>query len=154
VIHDVEVTELDINVDERGALTEIWRDDWPFYEDRPVMSYFSVSHPGVIRAWHRHERGQTDHFVVPHGRVKVGIYDERVGSPTDGQLDTYVIGEGSMRALRVPGDCWHGYKVIGDRRATLLNFPTNLYDYEQPDEVRLPYDADRIPLDWEAPPHG
>jgi len=117
------------------------------------MSYFSVSYPGIIRAWHRHHRGQIDHFVVPHGKVKVGIYDERDDSPTQDELDTYIIGDGNMQAVRVPGDCWHGFKVVGDSRATLLNFPTNLYDYENPDEERLPYDTDRVPLDWEEPPH-
>jgi dTDP-4-dehydrorhamnose 3,5-epimerase len=85
--------------------------------------------------------------------VKVGIYDDREGSPTRGEVDTYVIGEGNMKALRVPGDCWHGFKTLGDERATLINFPTNLYDYEDPDEERLPYDTDRIPYDWETPPH-
>lgn len=155
MIRGVELTELESNVDERGELTEIWREDWEFYdgEDQPVMSYFSVSYPGVIRAWHRHRRDQIDHFVVPHGRVKIGIYDDREGSSTRGELDTYVIGEGSMQALRVPGDCWHGFKVVGNRQATLINFPTNLYDYDDPDEERLPYDTNEIPLNWEEPPH-
>lgn len=155
MIHDVDVRELETNVDERGVLAEIWRNDWEFYEeeDRPEMSYFSVSYPGVIRAWHRHRRGQIDHFIVPHGRVKVGIYDDREGSSTRDELDTYVIGKGSMQAVRVPGDCWHGFKVVGDEQATLINLPTNLYDYEDPDEKRLPYDTDKIPLDWEQPPH-
>jgi hypothetical protein len=29
----------------------------------------------------------------------------------------------------------------------------DVYDYEDPDEERLPYDTDEIPLDWEEPPH-
>jgi dTDP-4-dehydrorhamnose 3,5-epimerase len=155
-IHDVETRSLQVNVDERGELTEIWREDWDFYagEDSPAMSYFSVTYPGVIRAWHRHRRGQIDHFVVPHGRVKVAVYDDRPESPTEGELDTLVVGAGAMEAVRVPGDCWHGFKVVGDEPATLVNFPTNLYDYEEPDEQRLPHDTDRIPMDWEAPPHG
>jgi dTDP-4-dehydrorhamnose 3,5-epimerase len=53
-----------------------------------------------------------------------------------------------------PGDCWHGFKVIGDEKAILINFPTELYDYDDPDEQRLPHDTDQIPLDWEAEPHG
>lgn len=153
MIHDVDVTDLQINADERGHLTETWRSDWEFYDEKPAMSYVSETYPGVIRAWHRHCRGQIDHFVVPRGKIKVGIYDDREGSPTREQLDTFVIGEGNMKAVRVPGDCWHGFKAVGDDRALVLNFPTNLYDYEDPDEERLPYDTDRIPLDWEEPPH-
>ncbi|MFB6197422.1 MAG: dTDP-4-dehydrorhamnose 3,5-epimerase, partial [Halobacteriaceae archaeon] len=49
--------------------------------------------------------------------------------------------------------CWHGFKAVGDERAILINFPTNLYDYENPDEERLPHDTDEIPFDWEEPPH-
>ena len=155
MIHDVEIEELQINADERGHLTEMWRSDWEFFagEDEPEMSYFSETYPGIIRAWHRHHRGQIDHFVVPRGKAKVGIYDDRDGSPTQGELDTYIIGEGNMNAIRVPGDCWHGFKAVGDERVLLINFPTNLYDYEDPDEERLPYDTDQIPLDWEEPPH-
>lgn len=153
MIHDVETRDLEVNVDERGALTEVFREDWDFYDD-PSMSYFSESYPGIVRAWHRHTRGQIDHFVVPSGRVKVAIYDERDGSLSNGELDTFVIGTGNMRAIRVPGDCWHGFKVIGDERAILMNFPTNLYNYEDPDEEHLPYDTDRIPLNWEEEPHG
>lgn len=155
MIHDVKVRELQINTDERGHLTEIWRSDWDFYagENEPEMSYFSETYPGIIRAWHRHNRGQIDHFVIPRGKAKVCIYDDREESPTHGELDTYIIGENNMNALRVPGDCWHGFKAIGDKRVFMINFPTNLYDYDDPDEERLPYDTDRIPFDWEEPPH-
>lgn len=155
MIHDVELKELEINSDVRGHLTEIWRSDWEFYagEDEPAMSYVSETYPGIIRAWHRHHCGQIDHFVVLSGKAKVGIYDDREGSPTQGELDTYIIGENNTNAIRVPGDCWHGFKAIGDERALMINFPTNLYDYDDPDEERLPYDTDRIPLDWEEPPH-
>lgn len=154
MIAGVEVRELQVNVDERGHLVEVFREDWDLYDPEPAMSYYSLSYPGIIRAWHRHTRGQIDHFICPQGRIKVGIYDEREDSPTEGELNTFVIGEHNQQAIRIPGDCWHGFKVVGDERAMLLNFPTNLYDYEDPDEKRLPYDTDRIPLDWEEEPHG
>ncbi|WP_276414218.1 dTDP-4-dehydrorhamnose 3,5-epimerase family protein [Haloarcula halobia] len=154
MIHDVETKKVQINADERGFLAEIWRSDWDIYanEGSPEMSYVSESYPGIIRAWHRHCEGQIDHFVVPHGKVKVGIYDNRDESPTQGELNTFIIGNGNMELIRVPGDCWHGFKTLVTRD-TLINFPTNLYDYEDPDEERLPYDTDQIPLDWEESPH-
>lgn len=152
-IHDVETRDLQVNADERGHLVEVFREDWAEYDPEPAMSYFSMTYPGTIRAWHRHVRGQVDHFVCAKGRIKVGIYDDRADSPTQGALDTFVIGEHNETLVRVPGDCWHGFKVIGEKPAYLINFPTNLYEYEDPDEERLPYDTDRIPLDWEAAPH-
>jgi dTDP-4-dehydrorhamnose 3,5-epimerase len=53
----------------------------------------------------------------------------------------------------IPGDCWHGFKAIGDTPSLPINYPTQLYDYDDPDEEHIPYDTDRIPLDWEEPPH-
>ena len=153
MIEGVETRKLKVNTDERGHLVEMFREDWDEYDPEPAMSYFSMSYPGVIRAWHRHTRGQIDHFVCPQGRIKIAVYDDRDDSPTQGEVNTFVIGEHSQQAVQIPGACWHGFKVIGNEQAFLVNFPTNLYDYEDPDEERLPYDTDEIPHDWDAPPH-
>lgn len=154
MIDDVEVRDLTVNTDQRGHLTEIFREDWELFDESPKMSYYSMSYPGIIRAWHRHARGQIDYFVCPKGRILVGIYDDREGSPTREELDTFIIGEHNQRVIRVPGDCWHGFKVVGDESAFLINFPTKLYDYDNPDEEQLPHDTEEIPFDWEADPHS
>lgn len=153
MINGVEARELQVNTDERGHLVEVFRDDWEEYDPLPRMSYYSLSYPGVIRAWHRHLHGQVDHFVCPSGRVKVGIYDDREGSPTNGETDQFVIGEHNQQVIRIPGDCWHGFKVVGNEQAILLNFPTNLYDYDDPDEERLPPHTSEIPFDWDEQPY-
>lgn len=153
MIHDVKIRELQVNVDERGHLVETFREDWDEYSPNPSMSYYSLTYPGIIRAWHRHLKGQVDYFTCPQGRIKVGIYDDRTDSPTEGELNTFVIGEDNPKMVRVPGDCWHGFKAIGSKPALMINYPSELYDYEDPDEERLPYDTDEIPLDWEEPPH-
>ena len=149
-IHDVECHDLQVNADERGHLVETFRSDWETYEPKPKMSYYSLSYPGVIRAWHRHTRGQVDYFVCPSGRIKIGIYDDRNDSATQGESDTFVIGEHNQKAIRIPGSCWHGFKVIGDEQAILINSPTKLYNYDDPDEERLPPHTDKIPIDWDA----
>ena len=152
-IHDLEVRDIEVNVDERGHLVEVFRNDWNEYNISPEMSYYSMTYPGIIRAWHRHLEGQIDHFVCPEGRIKVGVYDDRVDSRTQGELNTFVIGEHNQQVIRIPGECWHGFKVVGNEQALLLNFPTNLYDYEDPDEERLPPDTDKIPMDWQDMPN-
>jgi len=154
MIEGVKVRDLQVNADERGHLVEVFREDWDEYTSEPAMSYYSMTYPGITRAWHKHHRGQIDHFICPKGRIKIGVYDERDNSPTEGDLDTFVIGEHNQKVVRVPGDCWHGFKTIGDEPAFLINFPSNLYDYEDPDEERLSYDTDRIPLNWDEEPSG
>lgn len=153
MIEGVETRELQVNADERGHLVEVFREDWDLYDPEPAMSYYSMTYPGIVRAWHRHMEGQVDHFICPKGRIKIGIYDDREDSPTQGELNTFVVGEHNQVAVRIPGDCWHGFKAIGDEPAFLLNFPSKLYDYEEPDEERIPHDSDEIPFDWHAEPH-
>jgi dTDP-4-dehydrorhamnose 3,5-epimerase len=148
-IHDVTVRELQVNADERGHLVEIFRKDWDTFDPEPAMSYYSMTYPGVVRAWHKHNRGQVDYFVCPKGRIKIAVYDDRKDSPTQSKLDTFVIGEHDQKAIRIPGDCWHGFKAIGEEPAFLINSPTNLYDYDNPDEERLPPDTEKIPMDWD-----
>jgi len=84
---------------------------------------------------------------------KVGVYDEREDSSTQGELNTFIIGEHNQKVIGIPGACWHGFKALGNEPAMLINFPTNLYDYDNPDEERFPYDTDKLPLDWEAEVH-
>jgi len=45
--------------DERGIFTEIMRSDWKelLGEDSIVQANLSVTYPGIVRAWHKHERG-------------------------------------------------------------------------------------------------
>jgi dTDP-4-dehydrorhamnose 3,5-epimerase len=38
--------------------------------------------------------------------------------------------------------------VISSEPAWLLNFPTQPYRRDEPDEYRLPYDTSEIPYDW------
>jgi dTDP-4-dehydrorhamnose 3,5-epimerase len=68
MIDGVETRDLQVNADERGHLVETFREDWKLYDPEPAMSYYSLSHPGVIRAWHRHHRGQVDRSARSQGR--------------------------------------------------------------------------------------
>ena len=55
--------------DERGRLGEIMRADDPWFEKFGQV-YFTTTYPGVVKAWHFHEK-QTDHFYVIKGLLKV-----------------------------------------------------------------------------------
>ena len=135
--------------DERGIFTEIMRADWRemLNEDSIVQANFSVTYPGIIRAWHRHVRGQTDYFLVLSGSIKVCAYDDGEDSPTRGHLVEVVLSGDRMQILRVPGKYWHGFKVVSPKPAYLIYFVNNLYDYASPDEERRPWnDPNVIPI--------
>ena len=166
----VQVRDLDRHVDERGSFTEILREDWKdlLGEERPVQSNFSVSYPGMIRAWHRHESGQYDLFVVLRGALKICAYND-LDDPQRGELDEIVVSGERLQAVAVRGHYWHGTKCVSPRPSETVYFVTRLYDPARPDELRRPWnDPSIVPAsvngnardprvgrawDWNAPPH-
>lgn len=89
--------------------------------------------------------------------AKIVVYDQREDSSTKGLINEFFIGEDNLVLLKIPGECWHGFKAIGTKPVVLVNFPTELYDYNDPDEERLPPNTDKIPYDWKLSPwlkHG
>lgn len=150
--------------DERGFFVELMREDMEEIHPDVVQANMSVTYPGTVRAWHRHERGQVDCFVCLRGAIKIGVFDEETG-----ELDETISTGETIRVVRVPGHYWHGFKAIGSEPATLVYFVNRLYDYEKPDEVRRPWNDPKIvpriingreddprcgrPWDWFHPPH-
>jgi len=50
--------------------------------------------------------------------------------------------------LKIPKGVLHGFKGISEEMTLIVNVPTELYNYEQPDEYRLPAHSEEIPYDW------
>ena len=148
MIQGVEVKQLTRNADERGFLMEIMRKDDPIFT-KFGQCYVSMNYPGVVRAWHYHEK-QDDFFVVVKGMIKVGLYDMREGSPSRGEVSEYYLGDNNNIVLKIPVGVAHGYKTVGVEPSLLVNFPSEMYNREEPDEHRLPWDTDQIPFDWEV----
>jgi dTDP-4-dehydrorhamnose 3,5-epimerase len=152
--------------DERGSFTELIREDWKdvLGKDLLVQSNFSTTYPQMIRAWHRHVRGQTDYFIVLRGAVKICAYDEKTK-----ELDEIVSTGQDPQLVRVPGNYWHGFQVVGNEAVSLIYFTTMLYNYRDPDEERRPWNDQKImprsingkkddprtgkPWDWNYPPY-
>ena len=166
MLRGVAIKAIKRNDDERGFLAEIFREDWKeFHErDRPVQANLSKSFPSIIRAWHRHARGQTDYFLVLTGALRICVYDDK-----SRELDEIISTEKDFQIVTVPGHYWHGFKVLGNETARLLYFVTKLYDYKNPDEERKPWNDVEVvpktingnredsragkPWDWNLPPH-
>jgi len=155
LIDGVRLRQQRINVDERGFLMEIMRPDWDVFQ-KFGQAYVTSAYPGVVKAWHYHKR-QWDHFVCIKGMMKVALYDGRESSPTRGIVNELIIGERNPVMIKIPPLVHHGFKCIGTEEAMIINMPTEAYDYEHPDEFRLPPDTKEIPYDWGLTPglkHG
>ena len=147
MIQGVEIKQLTPRADERGFLMELLRSDDSIFT-KFGQCYVSMNYPGVIRAWHWHEK-QDDFFVVVKGMIKVGLYDMREGSPTRGEANEFYLGQNNNIMLKIPVGVVHGYKTVGTEPSLLINFPSEVYNPEAPDEYRLPWDTDQIPFDWD-----
>jgi dTDP-4-dehydrorhamnose 3,5-epimerase len=89
--------------------------------------------------------------------VKVPLYDDREGSRTKGEINEFFVGEKNPMLISVPPLVYHGFKAVGEETAYFLSVPTLAYNYQEPDEYRLPPDTDMIPYDWILTPgkrHG
>lgn len=146
LIQGVQTKPLRLIPDERGFLMEMLRKDWPQFE-RFAQAYVTACYPGVIKAWHYH-RKQTDHFVCVQGMAKVVLFDSRTDSPTQGRLNVFHVGLMNPLLIKIPPLVYHGFTAEGGDVALIVNFPTELYNYEQPDEHRVPYNDPAIPYDW------
>jgi dTDP-4-dehydrorhamnose 3,5-epimerase len=146
MIEGVKIEDLRVIPDDRGYLMEMFRSDSPDFQKFGQV-YMTVVYPGVVKAWHYHKR-QTDNFVCVAGMAKVALHDAREGSPTQGETMTVVLGWQRQRRLTIPAGVYHGFTAVGDDPASIVNIPTELYDYQHPDEHRRPWDDPEIGYDW------
>jgi dTDP-4-dehydrorhamnose 3,5-epimerase len=145
-IDGVSVRPLRQIADERGAVLHMLRADDPHFREFGEI-YFSLVYPGVVKAWHIHDR-MTLNYAVPVGMVKLALYDERDGSPTRGNLMEVVTGERSYQLVTVPPGVWNGFKGIGSAPALVANCSSIPHD---PAEIhRVDPLRSHIPYDWMA----
>ena len=146
-IDGVKVKNLRVIPDERGRLMEMLRcDDEVFVKFG--QAYMTTAYPGVVKGWHYHKK-QIDTMVVVRGMMKLVLYDSRENSPTYRMINEFFFGEHQPQLIQIPTFVFHGFKAISEYEAIVINFPTEPYNYENPDEFRVhPHDND-IPYDWE-----
>ena len=146
MIEGVKQKKLRCLPDERGRLMEILRSDDDLFQKFGQV-YMTTAYPGVVKGWHYHKK-QTDHFVCLSGMTKLVLYDNRNGSPTNGEVQEFFLGEHNHILVTIPPGVFHGFKCISERESLMLNVPTELYNYENPDEHRRDPNDPSIPYDW------
>lgn len=153
-IPDCVVTELRRFEDDRGWLSEIYREDERPGGIEPAMAYVSLTRAGVSRGPHAH-RDQTDLFAFVDGRFRLFLWDVRPDSPTFGVRQVEEFGRDRPATVVVPPGVVHGYRNVGGRDALIVNCPDRLYAgpgrAEPVDEIRYEDDPDS-PYRMEADP--
>lgn len=146
MIEGVRIKKLIRHPDDRGFFQEILREDDGLLR-RFGQASMSKTYPGVIKAFHYHER-QDDLWFFPVGNAQVVLYDLRQDSPTRGETNVLYMGEDNPILVLIPAGVAHGYRTLGEKPAIIIYFTTEPYNPNEPDEKRIPYDDPAIGFDW------
>ena len=134
--------------DHRGWLVELFRVDELPPEYSPVMSYASMTGPGITRGPHEH-RDQADLFCfVGPSTFRLYLWDNRLHSATYRKHCTVEAGEDNYLMVLIPAGVVHAYKNIGTVDGLVFNAPNRLYRgrgrRDEVDEIRHEDDPDTI----------
>ena len=100
-------------------------------------AYFSTLEPRYIKPWKRHNR-MTLNVVVPVGRIRFVMFDDRPGSATYQQFQAVTLGNPDNYArLTVPPGVWMAFQSQSEVTSWLINVADLRHD---------PLEADRLPL--------
>ena len=103
----------------------------------------TYAYPGVVTAWHAHQR-QYDEWFVIKGALKVGLALPKGDGTFEG---TFVsLSEWDGKVLRIPPGTLHGWRNHTNEVAILMYHISEKYNPEAPDELR--YMVDQVGLDW------
>ncbi len=151
MIEGVRVSEIKVKADERGRLCELFRKDDPDTVDFAQV-HLTTLYPGVVKAWHRH-REKSDVITVVSGMARIGLYDDRRKSKTEGEVNEFYLGIHRPMRLLVPPGVWFGLKCVGPTEALVLVLTDRLHQAKVPDEETLDPEANDIPFDWDLRQH-
>ena len=146
MIEGVKTKVLKVIPDERGRLMEILRNDDEVFTKFGQV-YLTVGYPGIVKGWHYH-KVQVDNFVCLSGMIQLVLYDARKDSKTFKEINEFFMGLSNPILVQIPPYVYHGFRAVGSQEGLLLNIPSEVYRYKDPDEFRVAPDSKEVPYDW------
>ena len=145
LIDGVEIKELKIihtfdkEKKNNGWLIDILRatDSIKKDKDKFVQLYVTTAFPGMIKGFHWTKK-KTYLFFCATSLAKLILIDDRMDSPTYGQVNEILMGEDSYKVVRIPPVVKRAFKNIGNKMLLMFNCVDVAYNPEDPDI-----------LDWE-----
>jgi dTDP-4-dehydrorhamnose 3,5-epimerase len=91
---------------------------------------------------------RSDCIFVIDGTVRLVMYDDRNKSPTYNRVCVLNLSRMRPAIVTIPAGVWHGFKNLENTKSSMLNYANSAYQYENPDEWRLPWDTTEIPYQF------
>lgn len=145
-IEGVEIVDLKRFNDDGGSMCELGRLNEGLHAQLPGFVVrqinYSVLEPLAIKAFHLHTRQTDVWFVPPTDKLLLVLADVRSGSPTEGQVMRFPLGDGTSRLVRIPPGVAHGCRNLRpNQMAQILYFVDVQFSTDEHcDEGRLPWD--------------
>lgn len=142
MIQGVQLAPLKVSTDDRGYLIVIGSSGRADAPDLPVIrEVYLVGDvaKGTTRAFHKHET-LWDYFFISNGSAKFVLVDDRPGSATKGEMNTFVLTERNPSLLFVPPGVYHGWMSLEDD-TQMVSIANESYNRKNPDEKRIPPDS-------------
>ncbi len=144
IIEDVKIIPLRRIPDGRGTIYHMLKRTDPHFIQFGE-TYFSTVYPGVVKGWHKH-REMTLNYACIFGGIKLVLYDEREGSPTNGAVMEVFLGADNYSLVVIPPEVWNGFKGMSEPFAMLANCCTHPHDPSLSTRID-PFD-NHIPYVW------
>ena len=144
-IEGVIVQPLKQIADKHGSVLHMLKNDSNLFKQFGEV-YFSEIHFGLVKAWKRHKK-QNQNLVVPLGKIRLVIYDDRSNSNTHGRIAEYKLGRPKdYRLIHIPPMLWYGFQEIGDQTSMIANCTDLPHDPEEMESLST-Y-TNQIPYQW------
>ncbi|MCZ4518036.1 dTDP-4-dehydrorhamnose 3,5-epimerase family protein [Rhodococcus ruber] len=136
-------------VDERGSLCEMFNPDWEWSAKPLTYSYFFTIRPRMVKGWGVHYSHE-DRLFLLSGEVQLVMFDCREDSPTAQKVFEVFLHERNRMIINIPEGVYHAIRNIGLVDAVIVNFPTELYTPDNPDQFKASLDAKDIPYSFSS----
>ena len=144
-IEGVVVTPLKQINDERGSVFHVMKNNSDtFYSFGEA--YFSKIYKNIIKGWKYHKE-MKQNFCVPHGRLKLVLFDNRANSESRGEVNEIILDdEENYIRVTVPENIWYSFKCISNDYCLLLNIANIKHD--KIESLQMDLYNDKIPYEW------
>jgi dTDP-4-dehydrorhamnose 3,5-epimerase len=90
-------------------------------------AYFSTINSGEIKSWKKHLQ-MTLNIVVPVGKIRFVLHDDRADSPTRGNFVDLTLSIDNYSRLTIPPGIWLAFRGEGEPINLLLNISNLEHD--------------------------